>query len=282
MARPLRVEYPGAVYHITSRGNRRARVFVNDRDRKTFLNILTEVNRRFEICCHAYCLMDNHYHLVLATANANLSRAMRQLNGVYTQTFNRLHRKAGHVLQGRYKAILIERDAHLLEASRYVVMNPVRACMVNRPEDWEWSSYRATAGLAKAGKCLTIGWLLSQFCDDPAVAMAKYRKFVLDAPAGLFTEGVDSGIAFGSREFALFCGLQAHGCGNLNEVPKEQRYIGRPELSLIMSGPGMRIENILKAIEVYGYTQKAVADVLGVHYSAVSKMLSRQMSRIKT
>jgi len=282
MARPLRVEYPGAVYHITSRGNRRARVFINERDRKVFLDILDKANRRYETRCHAYCLMDNHYHLVLETIRANLSEAMRLINGVYTQTFNRLYQKAGHVFQGRYKAILIQRDAHLLEASRYVVVNPVRAGIVNKAENWGWSSYRATAGLVKAERCLTTSWILSQFDDNPVAAMTKYREFVSEAPRGRFYEAVDSGIAFGSREFALFCSLQANGSVNIKEVSREQRHAGRPELSSIMGESGNRVKNILKAVEVYGYTQKAVADELGVHYSAVSKLLSREMSRFKT
>ncbi|MBW2056862.1 MAG: transposase, partial [Deltaproteobacteria bacterium] len=144
MARPLRIEYPGAVYHITSRGNARLPVFDDDFDRRAFLTILEDVVKRYNWLCHAYCLMENHYHLVLQTVDANLSLGMRYLNGVYTQRFNRRHHRAGHVFQGRFKSILVEQESYLLELCRYVVLNPVRAGMVKHPAAYGWSSYRAT------------------------------------------------------------------------------------------------------------------------------------------
>ncbi len=127
MARPLRIEFPGALYHITARGNAQQDIFVDDEDRLLFLSVLERVVSRFHLLLHAYCLMDNHYHLVLETPQANLSQAVRQLNGVYTQAFNRRHGKVGHVLQGRFKAILVGRDSYLLELCRYVALNPVWA-----------------------------------------------------------------------------------------------------------------------------------------------------------
>ncbi|MBU4594901.1 MAG: transposase, partial [Proteobacteria bacterium] len=130
MARPLRIEFPGAVYHVTSRGNAQAAIFVDGVDRNTFLAVLRQTLRRFNVLCHAYCLMTNHFHLLLETPDANLSKAMRQLNSVYTQAFNRRHGRVGHVLQGRFKAIVVDREAYLLELCRYVVLNPVRAGMV--------------------------------------------------------------------------------------------------------------------------------------------------------
>ena len=136
MARPLRIEYDGALYHITSRGNERKAIFRDDEDRVGFLEALQKVNERFNWICHAYCLMNNHYHLVVETPDGNLSKGMRQLNGVYTQYFNRKHHRVGHIFQGRYKSILIEKESYLLEVSRYVVLNPVRAKAVKKPEDW--------------------------------------------------------------------------------------------------------------------------------------------------
>jgi len=146
MSRPLRIEYPGAVYHVTSRGNEKKPVFKTDQDRQNFLNTLQRVNKRYHLICHAYCLMTNHYHLLLETSDGNLSLGMRQLNGVYTQVFNKLHGRTGHLFQGRYQSILIQKGSHLLEVCRYVVLNPVRAGTVEKPEDWKWSSYLATAG----------------------------------------------------------------------------------------------------------------------------------------
>src|SRR5512143_4096839 len=177
MARPLRIEYPGAVYHVTSRGNDKKAVFKDDQDRETFLKILAIVNRRYHWLCHAYCLMDNHYHLLIETPDGNLALGMRQLNGVYTQLFNKAHSRAGHLFQGRYKAILIQKDSHLLEVCRYVVMNPVRAKMAEAPEAWKWSSYRATAGRESGHPCLTTDWVLGQFGRQRAKAEKDYKKF---------------------------------------------------------------------------------------------------------
>jgi putative transposase len=123
---PLRHEYPGAVYHLTSRGNARQKIFLDDTDRKKFLDVLSQAVSRYGWLCHAYSLMDNHYHLLVETPKGNLSIGMRQLNGIYTQAFNRRHRRVGHLFQGRYKAILVQKQAHLLELCRYVVLNPLR------------------------------------------------------------------------------------------------------------------------------------------------------------
>ena len=140
MARPLRLELAGGLYHVTSRGNSRQDIYIDDEDRLCWLDLLGDTCTSFNWVCHAYCLMTNHYHIVLETVEGNLSQGMRQLNGVYTQRFNRRHRRVGHVFQGRYKAILVDKDSYLLELSRYVVLNPVRAAMVNDVGDWEWSS----------------------------------------------------------------------------------------------------------------------------------------------
>lgn len=144
MARPLRIEYPGAIYHLTARGNARASIFRDDTDRLEFLVIIGNLTEQFNWCCHGYCLMGNHYHLLVETPDANLSAGMRQLGGIYTQRFNRRHNEVGHLFQGRYKSILIEKENYLLELSRYIVLNPVRAKIVADPADYSWSSYAAT------------------------------------------------------------------------------------------------------------------------------------------
>jgi len=180
MARPLRIEFSGAVYHITSRGNERKAIFRDDQDRKMFLTTLEDVTHRYNWLCHAYCLMENHYHVLIETPDGNLSIGMRQLNGVYTQRFNMRHGRVGHLFQGRFKAVLVQKDSHLLEACRYVVLNPVRAKRVQRPEQWAWSSYGATAGWRKPPACLVTDWVLSQFGSERKKAEAAYRKFVRD------------------------------------------------------------------------------------------------------
>ena len=146
MARPLRLEFPGALYHITSRGDRREDIYEVDADRIGFLELIGDVCGSYNWVCYAYCLMSNHYHLLIETPDANLSKGMRQLNGVYTQQFNFRHKRVGHVFQGRYKAIHVDKDDYLLELSRYIVLNPVRAGMVRKVHQWSWSSYHQTIG----------------------------------------------------------------------------------------------------------------------------------------
>ncbi|VAW68152.1 FIG00759408: hypothetical protein [hydrothermal vent metagenome] len=163
MARPLRLEFAGALYHVTARGNRQEDIFEEDADRLEFISIFQTVCEQYNWVCHAYCLMGNHYHLLIETPDANLSKGMRQLNGVYTQTFNRKHNRVGHLFQGRYKSILVEKDSYLLELSRYIVLNPVRAQMVRSVVNWRWSSYRAMTGQIKKPAFLEVDWVLSAF-----------------------------------------------------------------------------------------------------------------------
>ena len=149
MARPLRIEFPGALYHITSRGDKKGAIYLSDENRVQFLSILKDVCNRFNWVVHAYCLMDNHYHLLIETPESNLSLGMRQLNGVYTQRFNITNGQVGHVFQGRYKSIIVEKESYLLELARYIVLNPVRARMVRSAKNFPWSSCRATIGIAE-------------------------------------------------------------------------------------------------------------------------------------
>ena len=180
MVRPLRIEYPGAVYHVTSRGDRREPIAKDDIDRTAFLSIAGHALERFDAHAWAYCLMGNHYHLVLRTREANLSRLMRHINGVYTQTFNRRHQLTGHLFQGRFKAILVDSDSYLLEVCRYVDLNPVRAQMVDHPDAYRWSSYRALAGLADRPDWLDVHSVHEQLAPGKSAtdAAAKYAQFV--------------------------------------------------------------------------------------------------------
>ena len=231
MTRPLRIEYAGAVYHITSRGNEKKAVFKDDQDRINFLNTLQHVNKRYNWICHAYCLMDNHYHLLIETPDGNLSLGMRQLNGVYTQLFNKRHQRTGHLFQGRYKSILIQKDSHLLEVCRYVVLNPVRARMVERPEAWKWSSYRATAGRETPAPCLTMDWVLGQFSRKRAKAEQEYRQFV---KWGIGKETIWREVKgqsiLGEDDFVegLISHIKKHQ--DIPEIPKSHRYVNRPAL----------------------------------------------------
>ena len=178
MARPLRIEYAGALYHVTSRGDRRENIYHDDKDRLTWLDVFSQVCTRFNWSCHGWCLMDNHYHILIETAEGNLSQGMRQLNGVYTQRSNRRHGRIGHVFQGRYKAIIVQKDAYLLELSRYVILNPVRAGMVKDLQEWPWSSYGSMIGESPTPTWLETDWLLACFGKQRKRAIAKYIDFV--------------------------------------------------------------------------------------------------------
>jgi len=178
MARPLRIEYPGAFYHITSRGNERKDIFKSARDREKFLSYLASSTERYGAEIHVYCLMTNHYHLLLKTPLGNLSQIMRHINGAYTAYFNTRRQRDGHLFQGRYKAIVVDVDEYAGELSRYIHLNPVRADMVEVPEEYQWSSYQYYIGLRKKPQWLKTDFILEYFGKKVSTAQKRYRKFV--------------------------------------------------------------------------------------------------------
>ena len=281
MARPLRIEYPGAVYHVTTRGNARADIFLSDADRQKFLDVLSDTIDKYAWLCHSFCLLDNHYHAIIETPDPNLSLGMRQLNGSYTQAFNRVHNRVGHVFQGRYKAILVEKENHLLELCRYVVLNPVRAGMVSKPEEWKWSSYNGTAYAGKVPEYLTIDWVLGQFAEKKTVARQRYRRFVAE---GLVDQArpwqkLSGQIFLGGENFVSHMREHLGDRQEIKEIPRAQRYAGRPSLERLFAdirerSRQERNERIMEAHIIHGYTLKEVADCLGIHYTTVSKVVT--------
>lgn len=279
MARPLRLEFPGAVYHVTSRGNARLPIFEVKHDRQNFLALLQEVAKRFNWLCHAYCLMDNHYHLLVETVDGNLSMGMRHLNGVYTQRFNRQHSRVGHVFQGRYKAILVDRDSYLLELCRYVALNPVRAKMVKEPGQYRWSSYRPTAGLVSSSSWLTVDWILGQFGDKRTEAQREYRRFVLagiDEPCPW--ANLKAQCLLGGKKFIEKITPALKDKSRLTEIPRKQRLVHRPALEYVLAdetrtNKGERNKAILTAHLEYGYSLSEIARYLGLHYTTISKIV---------
>ena len=269
MARPLRLEIAGAIYHLTSRGNARQKVFLSDADRELFLKTLSWVVNRYGWICHAYCLMANHYHLLIETPKANLSIGMRQLNGIYTQSFNRRHKRVGHLFQGRFKAILVERESHLLELCRYIVLNPLRVKGSCRSQTWKWSSYRSTAGLAAVPGFLRTDWILAQFSKKRAQAQKQYREFVRDGVASRPWEELKGQIYLGSEAF-----IEKHAAPNkaLKEIPRVQLRAAKPSLVRILAKSGDRA--IADAYD-HGYRLHEIAAHLGVHYATVSRRLKQ-------
>jgi putative transposase len=272
MARPLRIEFPGALYHVTSRGNERAAVFFTDRDRFDFLDILGDVVEQFGWLCHAYCLMPNHYHLVVQTPEPNLSRGMHRLNGVYTQRLNRRHDRVGHLFQGRFKAILVEREGHLLELARYVVLNPVRAEMVSDPSAYRWSSLRATLGQTAIPRWLTVGSLLDHFGSPQ-----RYRAFVREG-VGLGSPLENArGSLLGSDEFARKVGRPVETKAAGPEIPRRERPARAEPLErlfppTLVRDRTLRDGRIREVSRTRAYTLSEVARHLGLHYSTVSKI----------
>jgi REP element-mobilizing transposase RayT len=282
MARPLRIEFPGAVYHVTSRGNARATIYADDDDRTTFLALLTRVVQRYHWLCHAYGLTDNHYHLVLETPEGNLSQGMRQVNGLYTQWYNRRQSHVGHVFQGRYKAILIERDSYLVTVCRYVVLHPVCAGMVQTAQEYGWSSYGATAGDGEGPVWLCTDWLLTPCGRDRAEAQQHSRRFVAEGVAHPSPwQDLHGQILLGHPTFVEAMRPRLQAAHALLDVPRVQRYADRPALETMFHGHQTlskpeRNRRIVLAHQEYGYTLAAIGRALGLHYTTISKVVSAQ------
>ncbi len=276
MARPLRIEYSGALYHVTSRGDRQENIFLDDSDRTAFLDLLGKVQTRSNWLVHAYCLMDNHYHLLVETPDGNLSHGMRQLNGVYTQNMNKRHEKVGHVFQGRYKAILVQKEAYLLELSRYIVLNPVRAHMVSTAVDWSWSSYRDTAGYRNAPKWLTTDWILATFDHDRSSAQEQYRYFVQagmdqDSP----WEYLRNQVFLGNEQYVEDVRKKIDSNKDLTEIPRSQRRPEYKSLEYYADKAAGRDEAIVLSYASGGYSMKTIGKYFGLHYSRVSRIVAK-------
>ena len=204
MARPLRVEYPGAFYHVINRGNNQENIFKNKRDREKFLEYLAIAAERFSIVVHTYCLMNNHYHLLVQTPEPNLSMAVQWINVSYATYFNRKRGRTGHLFRGRFKAILVDADEYLKHLSRYIHLNPVRAKLVANPKAYDWSSYRAFIVARSAPAFLEIDWLLSHFGKSKKVARRKYAAFVESADIRTLenpNKQVTAGFILGDQNF---------------------------------------------------------------------------------
>ena len=274
MSRPLRIEFPNALYHVTSRADRRENIFEDDEDRELFLSTLEQVTTAFNWICYAWCLMDNHYHLLIRTPDGNLSKGMRQLNGVYTQANNRRHRRVGHLFQGRFKAILVDSDAYLLELARYIVLNPVRAGMAKKAADWRWSSYRACVGLAPAASWLALDALLAQFAKRRAVAQQRYAQFV--------AEGIQAASPWSHLKGQIFLGddafvkrMQSHLKAGTDDVqiPRAQRRPPPPALAEIERRAKDRNAAIVAAYATGGYSYQQLADHFLLHFTTVGRIV---------
>jgi REP element-mobilizing transposase RayT len=279
MARSLRVQYPGAVYHISSRGNSRQDIYLDEKDRLRFLKFLDSTIKRYGWSCHAYCLMTNHFHLLIETPEPNLAPGMKRLNSRYALSFNKRHQRIGHVLQGRYHSIVVEKHSYLLELCRYVVLNPVRAKLVENPEEWFWSSYRATVGIIRPESFLTVDWILGQFAKGKRNAARLYADFVRQGyDRSPPWEQLEGGIFLGEEGFAQTVREQFLVRSDSVAVPRVQRGAGRPSLEdlfpkSILKCKSRRNRKITEAFESHLYTQSEIGDKLRLHPASISRII---------
>jgi len=290
MGRQLRIEYPGAHYHVTSRGNERKDVFKSQKDREKFLQYLESAVRRYDAVIHAYCLMSNHYHLLIETPAGNLSKIMQHINGAYTNYFNVKRKRSGHLFQGRYKAIVIEADEYAQQLSCYIHLNPVRSNMVAKPEEYRWSSYSEYIGKRKRPEWLVTSFILDNFGKGEE-SFRNYRKLVeeslgRDHESPFF--GVVASTILGSENFVSeLTEKHADGKQHDRDLSAARKLMTKPSLRAILEG----VQNIstksrvTKNAGIYlchqysGVRLKEIGEKFGIKESAVSQA-SRRFAQV--
>ncbi len=276
MARPLRIEFEHATYHVTSRGDRKEDIYEDDDDRRLFLKILSEVVERFNWVCHAYCLMGNHYHLLIETPDANLSKGMRQLNGVYTQATNRRHHRTGHLFQGRFKSILVDAESYLLELTRYIVLNPVAARLVSQPREWQWSSYMAMIGEAASPEWLAVDGLLAQFSGRRAQAISRYVQFVEEGIGGKpIWSNLNRQVYLGNDEFVKATQQKYKGLPDVVNIPVAQTRPPADSLKEISGRHSNRNTAIIEAHKTGEYSYQTIAEYFGMHFTSIGRIVRK-------
>jgi putative transposase len=280
MARPRRIQFCGATYHIMSRGNRKTRIFEDNHDRRACLEIFGEAVERHQVECPGYCLMGTHYHGIAHTPRGNISRFMKSVNGQYTQYMNRRHKWCGHLFGERFKAIVIDDTGYLRTALAYIARNPVEAHLVADPERWEWSSYGAMMGLREPEPFLATAWLQRAF---PGGTVDESRGLYRDRVLGLADTDFDiSAAVLGDERTRDHVREVIATTMYLNEVPREYKALARPELKALLGWVTRdeRSQAIRRAHVLYGYTLAEIARCLGVHSSTISRILARSRPKL--
>src|SRR5687768_1611995 len=235
MARRHRIQFPGAVYHAMSRGNRKSRIVLDDDDRRKFMETFGEAARDYQVRVYASCLMGTHYHALLDTPLGNLSEFIQRVNSEYSKAFNRRHDRVGHTFQQRFESLVVQREKYLRRVARYIVVNPVTAGLCSDAEDWPWSTHRATAGLEEPPSWLDVDWLRWAFRADSLLeAQRRYVAYVQD-PAGL-AWSFQPTAALGTARFKKAVGRALERCGVDRPIPADCRRSGRPPLAQVFSG----------------------------------------------
>ncbi len=285
MSRPLRLEFAGATYHVTARGDRREPIYRDDDDRRVQLAVIGHAMDRFDACVMAYCQMGNHFHLVVQTRQPNLSRLMRHVNGLYTQSFNRRHGLVGHLFQGRFKAILVDTDAYLLALCRYVERNPVAARLVTRPEDWAWSSCQAHVGLADAPEWLDSETLYGHLLGHVAAsdhlrgrAVRLYAELVGGAKSGdvsFWSDAIRAQVFLGDDGFVRRALLHADPERLVDkQLPRQQRTRPLTWAACVEANSGDLRRALHMAHREAGLTMIELARRSGYSVSHVSRMIA--------
>jgi len=253
-----------------------------------FLNTLNKVIKQYNYLCHGYCIMSTHYHLILETPDGNISRGMHLLHSTYAQYFNKRHDFVGHVFQGRYHSILVQRELYLLELCRYIVLNPLRAGLVKHPGEYKWSSFNIMAGIIKQkDSILATEWVLSHFGTEPDESRKNYIQFIL--------EGIDKPSPFsnavgktflGNKEFLSSLESVLMPVINKKGIPREQRYASRPTLSDLFEHSEyftkeFRNKVIFHAYSTFAYRQVDIAEHINLHEITVNRIIQEERSRLK-
>ncbi|MBI4369716.1 MAG: transposase [Elusimicrobia bacterium] len=295
MSRPLRLQFEGALYHAMSRGNERKPIFRDDQDRNKFLEILGDAQKTYGLIIHAYVLMTNHYHFLLETPHANLSLAMRQINGVYTRYYNWRWKRSGHLFQSRFKSLLVDKDSYLLTLTRYIHQNPLKAKLVRRLEDYPWSSYRVYAGLAQAPSWLFLEDTLVFFESIHSDGNLSYADFVSERQELNPWTQATAGLILGTADFIDKMKARVQG-----KISQDTEYSRRQQLACwcdpdfilksVCQAYGIMLEDLTggryhrleaRSLSMYllrekgGLSLTATAQKLNLSYAGVSKAIAR-------
>lgn len=281
MARPLRVEFPDALYHVTGRGIEKKSIFSEKGDKYKLLERMAAVHERYGFVFHAYCIMSNHYHLLIETPLGNISQGMQNLNSTYARWYNEDHDRCGPVFQGRFGSFLVEKEDYLLTAARYIVLNPVRAGIAGNASSYAWSSMRDMMGKRRCPEFLDTSTILECFSLDLSAARRSFRSFVAQGIDEDEPDYLEKGPVFGSEQFMKAAEEQvaASGRARQKEISRKERFFNRPDLGEIFKEPfarhfrDVRNARIAEAFREFGYSQREIGDFLGLHCSTVSNIV---------
>ncbi|MBD3345055.1 MAG: hypothetical protein GF401_08340 [Chitinivibrionales bacterium] len=303
MSRQWRIEYEGALHHVLSRGNGRHEIFLDDEDRNEFIDLMKETSERFDLDFYTYVLMGNHYHFLMKTRRANLSKSMQWFGATYTRRFNLRHKRSGHLFQGRFKNFIVENDEYLLRLSCYIHRNPIRAGIVKRLADYEWSSYPAYAHGEGNHEWLDTGPILSQFGGPISVRRKKYREKVqrYSGEEEDLWKDFNHGLFLGSAGFADEIRSKHLPEEWHKEKPQQRELKKSIDLEMILQKAGRIVgrnfDNMKRPGRLYGedkinrdflifmlwetgmYTNEEIAVNFGLSYSSVSKAVSALRKR---